>query len=195
MTDKEQSLFEVLAQAHMVECPGCGTENPRHDGTCIECGAELPAAVEEPEPGVSVMMGTERPDPAQGGIPVEKIPLDEAGNLIKCRRAHDGILDGTMELEEYAELIHQVFQVSDTAVKLLQLPQVRKKIQEENLPPEQLQLVQETEETVIRWNEGMKLMKQFVTSRRPEDVQQGFKIVEECMLILDDIQDDALSRI
>lgn len=189
---EEHNLFDVLARAHMVECPECGEENPRHGGACTECGTELAVPEEEPEPAVSVMAGVERPV-AEGGIPVEKIPLEEAGNLIKCRRAHDGALEGSMELEEYAKLVNGVFQASHTAVEMFKLPQVKKRIRDENLPPEQMALVEETEETIYQWHEGMKLMKRFVTSGNLEDVEKGYQIVEECMEILDEIQDDALS--
>ncbi|MBI3928116.1 MAG: hypothetical protein HY319_21415 [Armatimonadetes bacterium] len=205
---REDDVFSAIARIQMTACPECGQQIPRYGDQCDECGHVLEAPHKEEEPAVSMLADAPRGRPVVeiNGEIVEldieysqippadyKIPLAESKNLIKVRQAKDGILSGTMDLEEYARRVNEVAEVAFLACEMLKLPAVHKQIEENAIEGDD-EMIADTERTLHDWLAGMKRMRRYLASQDLRDVVEGFQAVEECMIRMDSIQDRALSQ-
>lgn len=139
---------------------------------------------EEDAPPFSIMS-----DGLLGGM-TEKIPLEEAANLLLARQAAALIRKDEISAEEYLEMIFEVAQVADNGIKLFSTEVVKKET--EKLPEDQQELVRDFEEQVYVLKEGTDLMASYIETNNIDDLDRGLQLVEQSMLAVDQIQDRAL---
>lgn len=183
-----QDPWEAIRQISSLECPECGAEVRRSETACSACGAALPELEEETEVPLSVMAGGEE---KQGGRHA-KIPLEQSANLLKLRRAKEGILDGSLDLEGYKALVEEVLHVAHLGVEIFKTPAVKSRTA--GLPADELELVKRSEAEAKNLHRAVQQMARFLESGDPGDVETGFREVEAAYGRIDEIQDQALEK-
>lgn len=188
MTEHESdSPWDVLSRAATVECPACGARNPARTLECEACSEPLPEWEEEEAP-VSVMMG----EGLQADQQFQKIPLEQAENLLKLQRARDGILSGQMSKDDYRVAVAEVLRVARLAVEVFSSPAVENA--RNSLPPDQAAMIDRTKAETVRMLEGVERMMKYTESDDAGDAQQGYQLVYEAMVGMDKVQDEAMAH-
>lgn len=180
------SDWDLLSGIATRECPSCGAEVGRLDASCSACGAALPVAEEEAETPLSVFVGGGSSSAGGTTARERKVPVEKARNLIKLRQARDGLLDRSLEVEDYVAAIEEVAHVAWMAVELFKTQAVKGKVA--GLPPEQAELVRRTEAEMRSFHAAVKKM------RDPFQAEAGYAEAEASMWRLDALQDEAIER-
>ena len=186
MTDQGNgdTFWDRISRINVSTCKQCGSTNPLGSRECEECGAALP--VDDDDVSVEVREG-----PAPGRIEkAGKIALEDSKNLNALRRASEGILSGSMDREQYQQIVSKVLYVSQTGVMVFETDLFKSRIAE--LPSEEGELAQKQYQGFKKFNEGVTMMSKYLETGNADLVKKGFQMAEAAMIELDRIQDRQL---
>lgn len=159
-------------------------ETPADDWQVLSKAVEDARGEEDDGPSVNILS-------SEGlVVEIEKIPLEQAANLIIAREAAALIRRDEISLDEYLERMSQVAEVADNGVKLFSAEVVQKEL--EKLPEEQRELIGEFARQVHKVKEGVDLMFSFADTGDIDELDRGLEMIEQAMLASDQIQDQAI---
>jgi hypothetical protein len=142
------------------------------------------ASFEEDPPPFDLLSGS-----GLGKQARDKIPLEEAENLLLLRAAAaDARLD-RIGRAEFLVRVQQVARVAVNGIKLFNNPGFRAFY--DDLPPEQIAVFEVFEDQVYSLKEATDLMARYADSGAIEDLDEGLAMAERCMAAVDKAQDRA----
>ncbi len=119
-----------------------------------------------------------------------KVPLEQAGNLIKLRKAADGLLEGRLTTQDYMNVLRPMQKALENGIKLIQTDAVASQIAA--LPEDQKALFLETQALIGILLEGISQMMRFQETGNQADVLEGLERIEAAFQELDEVQDEAI---
>jgi hypothetical protein len=119
-----------------------------------------------------------------------RIPVEQSLHLRLLREAAAGIRHGEIDGEEFLAKVQYVGMVAHEGLKLLATPWMAKQFGQ--LPPAELALVEAFEEQALALVEATELMAAYLDSGNVDDLDRGLAMAEQCMLQVDQVQDEAV---
>jgi soluble cytochrome b562 len=189
MSDEEHEeggFWSRITSINRMECEQCGHDNSRGATVCEECNTPLPAE-EEDEESYSTVIG----EGLMTAGKYKKVTLQEASNLKKLRECLKGAESGAMSHDEYRHTVKKIFNAIDNIIKFAKTEGMKKKIAA--LPPEEVDLVRETQQEFEFYKEGLSIMLMFLDEGNPVFAREGFAKAEEALVRMDRIQDKIIA--
>lgn len=133
-------------------------------------------------------------DSPEGGAedPFHKVPLEQASNLIRLRRAVAAVKSGQMTVDKFTATVKSFIQPLEDGIHLMQSAPVQKQIAE--LPEDQLPIFTHLSENLKQLLGGLKTLANYKQSEDPADLDNGMSIIEDAMVGLDQTQDQAIEK-
>lgn len=187
MSDRQHLLQQILSAP--ATCAACGAENSSHAGRCVDCDEVL--RIEEDEPNLSVVSGGRDEACWPDGTPKTKTPVEKAKNYLAMKGAAEGILDGSLSVEQYAVTVLRVRQICDIGLKVFASGVLERKFAD--APEDAVAAKDAMKAAFERLFEGLTRMERYVQTRDTEDVTQGCLMAEEGFHAISAAQDLALA--
>lgn len=170
-------------------CSACGHANSGHAGRCLSCDAVL--RIEEEEPSVSVLSGEAQEDCFADGTSKSKTPVEKARNYLAMRGAADGVLDGSLSLDQYRVTLQRVRQICDVGLKVFASGVLERKFAD--APAEAIAAKDAMKSAFEQLRDGLDRMLAYTRSQDPEDVTQGAAAAEAGFHAISAAQDLAIA--
>ena len=180
----DQEPWSILSSITQLPCPHCGEDNERGATECEVCGGVLVPEADD-DPSFSMV------EAPSGGMVARnvRVPFEERKNVVKIKKALEGIREGTMSIPEYKKLVEEVHYVSSGALALFDTPAAIKKV--EALSEELHEIFLDIQDRYEDLNTGVLRMLQYLKSMDPNDVEEGSTMAHEAMRELDKLQYEA----
>lgn len=142
---------------------------------------------EEDEIPVDVMA-----EEGTGPAPGVKVPFEQQKNVKLLRQAHDGVMEGSLTVDQYRGLIEQVYQVSQMAVEICKSPEAKSRTA--NLPKDQLEVIAQLTSQSEKLHAGVEQMYSYCRQQDKEAVAKGYATAIAAMREIARIQDVAAQK-
>ena len=119
-----------------------------------------------------------------------KVPLEKAGNLIKLRNWTSGVIDGSLSKEDFLNNIRPMHRSLENGMKVIKTDALQEQLAE--FTEVERKIFDATYQSIRVLYDGLTQMLLYKESNNPEDVEKGMQMVEDGMLELDHIQDEAI---
>lgn len=120
----------------------------------------------------------------------EKVPLEQARNLMEIRRLADGVRDGSITIEVYRTRLKAMVRGLEEGLKIFKSDAVAQHLQQ--IPPDQQPYFLATAKLVETLVVGGQQMLRYPETRQISDVDQGMAMIEQGFQELDEMQAKAL---
>ncbi|MDQ7822202.1 MAG: hypothetical protein RDV48_05345 [Candidatus Eremiobacteraeota bacterium] len=183
--EEEGGFWSRISGSDRIMCDNCGHGNPHGAEICEECSTPLPGEGDDEET-LNTVIGEVTGSHGK----MKKVPLQDAKHLKNLRKACEGVEAGTMTKDEYRQVVRPIYTMTQMGVNLFKSDVVKKKL--DDLPPEEVELVKNTQNELERYHDGVSLMLGYIEIGNPAMARAGFNTVEDALTKLDRLQDRAI---
>lgn len=182
---EEENYFEALGKLSGTECPHCGEMTSSFVDACEVCGESL--GLESDDPSLDLVEGTDRKQAA-----LERIAVHESKNLKKLTEARDGVLDGSLVMDGYLDVVEEVLAFAESAIEFYESPWAGKELSE--MPEDAAQIYDQLAMAAHEMKAALLQMLKYQDSLKGSDIDEGLAMFEKALVRVSKAQDVAIRK-